>query len=131
MTVDRIRAVRDGRYKLIRNFMPERPYTQFNEYITNSYPTQKIIKELHAAGKLDSVQSRWMAPRKPDVELYDHAADPHEVNNLADDPKHKQARARLTGLLDQWIVDSNDHGRVPESRETIEREEPRAKTAIL
>ena len=27
-TVDRIRAVRDGRYKYIRNFMPERPYTQ-------------------------------------------------------------------------------------------------------
>lgn len=131
MTVDRIRAVRDSRYKLIRNFMPEKPYTQFNDYITKNYPTQRIIKELHAAGKLDAVQAQWMAPRKPDFELYDHAADPHEVNNLAADPKHKQALTRLTGLLDRWIVDSNDHGRTPESRETIEREEPRAKAAIL
>jgi hypothetical protein len=131
MTVDRIRAVRDNRYKLIRNFMPEKPYTQFNEYITKNYPTQRIIKELHAAGRLNEVQAQWMAPRKPDVELYDHTADPHEVKNLAADPKHKQALTRLTGLLDRWIIDSNDHGRTPESRETIEREEPRAKAAIL
>ncbi len=38
-TIDRIRAVRDRRYKYIRNFMPERPYTQPNEYIRTSYPT--------------------------------------------------------------------------------------------
>ena len=127
MTVERIRAVRDGRYKLIRNFMPELPRTQFNEYITNSYPTQKVIKELHAAGKLNSIQADWMAPGKPDVELYDHQSDPHEVKNLAGDKAHQGAQKRLTGLLDQWIVDTNDQGRIPEPRETIEREEPRAK----
>lgn len=126
MTVDRIRAVRDSRYKLIHNFMPDRPYTQFNEYITNNYPTQKVIKELFAAGKLNSVQSQWMAPRKPDLELYDHQADPHEVHNLAADPKQKAALARLNSLLDRWIEGTGDHGRTPESRETIEREEPRA-----
>lgn len=126
MTVERIRAVRDGRYKLIRNFMPELPRTQFNEYITNSYPTQKVIKELHAAGKLNAVQADWMAPRKPDVELYDHQADPHEVMNLAGEKKHQAAQKRLTGLLDRWIAETNDQGRTPESRETIEREEPRA-----
>ena len=38
MTVDRIRAARDSRYKYIRNFMPERPYTQWNEYIEHSIP---------------------------------------------------------------------------------------------
>ena len=64
-TIDRIRAVRDTRYKYIRNFMPERPYTQPNDYIATSYPTQRVIKELHAAGKLNAVQELWMAPRKP------------------------------------------------------------------
>ncbi len=126
MTVERIRAVRDRRYKLIRNFMPEKPYTQFNEYINNSYPTQKVIKELHTAGKLNPVQAQWMAPRKPDVELYDHQADPHEVANLAADPRHQSARTRLTKLLDQWIIETSDQGRTPEPREVIEREEPRA-----
>jgi arylsulfatase A-like enzyme len=126
MTVDRIRAVRDGRYKLIRNFMPDRPYTQFNEYITNNYPTQGVIKELFAAGKLNAVQAQWMAPRKPELELYDHQADPHEVNNLAGDAKHRQSLHRLSAMLDKWIEETGDKGRTPESRETIEREEPRA-----
>jgi len=126
MTVDRIRAVRDGRFKLIRNFMPDRPYTQFNEYITLNYPTQQVIKDLHSAGKLDPVQAQWMAPRKPEFELYDHQADPHEVKNLAADPKHKRDLTRLSGMLERWIEETGDQGRTPESRETIEREEPRA-----
>lgn len=126
MTVDRIRAVRDGRFKLIRNFMPDRPYTQFNEYITKNYPTQQVIKDLHAAGKLDAVQAQWMAPRKPEFELYDHQADPHEVKNLAAEPKYKKDLMRLGAMLDRWIEETGDQGRTPESRETIEREEPRA-----
>ena len=126
MTVDRIRAVRDSRYKLIRNFMPEKPYTQFNDYITKSYPTQKVIKDLHAAGKLNAVQSQWMAPRKPEVELYDHQADPHEVKNLALEPRHKRTVAELSAALDRWIVDTNDQGRTPEPAEVIQREEPKA-----
>jgi arylsulfatase A-like enzyme len=126
MTIDRIRAVRDGRFKLIRNFMPDRPYTQFNEYIRNSYPTQQVIQDLHAAGKLDAVQSQWMALRKPEFELYDHQADPHEVKNLAAEPKHKKDLTRLSVMLDRWIEETGDQGRTPESRETIEREEPRA-----
>jgi len=126
MTVERVRAVRDGRYKLIRNFLPERPRTQFNEYITKQYPTQGVIKELHAAGKLTPLQADWMAARKPEVELYDHQADPHEVVNLAGQVKHAGAQKRLQGLLDRWIIDTNDQGRTLETREVLEREEPRA-----
>jgi arylsulfatase A-like enzyme len=127
MTVDRIRAVRDQRYRLIRNFYPERPYTQFNEYITQNYPTQRVLMEMHSAEKLDATQAQWLAPRRPELELYDHQADPHEVRNLANDPKHKGDLARLSALLDRWIEETRDQGRTPETRETIEREEPRAK----
>jgi arylsulfatase A-like enzyme len=127
MTVERIRAVRDGRHKLIRNFMPDRPRTQYNEYITRQYPTQTVIKELHAAGKLNAVQADWMAPRKPEIELYDHQADPHEVMNLAGQQRHMATQKRLEGLLEKWIEESNDQGRIPESPETIEREEPRSR----
>ena len=122
MTVERIRAVRDSRYKLIRNFMPERPYTQFNEYITNSYPTQKVIKSV----KLNAVQAQWMAPQKPEYELYDHQTDPHEVRNLAGSPQHRAVLRKLSRMLGKWIEETADQGRTPETAETIEREEPRA-----
>ncbi|MBY0374521.1 MAG: sulfatase [Bryobacteraceae bacterium] len=129
MTVDRLRAVRDSRYKLIRNFYPDRPYTQFNEYITKNYPTQRVLQDLHTAGKLNPVQAQWLAPRRPEFELYDHQADPHEVRNLAADPRHQPALRRLSAELDRWITETNDHGRTPEPPEVIEREEPRARPA--
>ncbi len=115
MTLDRIRAVRDRRYKYIRNFMPERPYTQYNEYILKQYPTLTVMKELHAKGKLDSVQSLFMAERKPPVEFYDTQADPHEVNNLANSPEHAAMVRRFASLLDRWIEETADQGAKPEA----------------
>jgi len=70
-TVDRIRSVRDGRYKYIRNFMPEHPYTQPNAYKERAYPALAVMKRLHSEGKLDDAQELFMAPQKPEEELYD------------------------------------------------------------
>jgi arylsulfatase A-like enzyme len=130
MTVDRIRAVRDRRYKYIRNYMPERPYTQWNQYIENSYPTLRILQELHAAGKLNAVQAQFMAPRRPSVEFYDLQTDPHEVRNLAQAPAHQERVARMGRLLDDWIRETRDQGETPEPKEVIEREEPRFTKAL-
>lgn len=126
MTVDRIRAVRDARYKLIHNFHPNRSYSQFNEYIRNSYPALTVIQTLAKEGKLNELQARWVAPTRPEFELYDHQADPHEVRNLAADPAHRKTLERLQKRLAQWIEETADQGRVPESSETIASEEPRA-----
>jgi N-sulfoglucosamine sulfohydrolase len=125
MTVDRIRAVRDARYKLIHNYYPNRSYAQFNEYIKTSYPTLTVLHDLAKQGKLNELQARWVAPTRPEFELYDHQADPHEVHNLANDPVHKKAFDRLNKRLDQWIAETNDQGRTPESRAVLEAEEPR------
>jgi len=70
-TVDRIRCVRDKQFKYIRNFMPERPWTQPNYYKLSSYPMLGLMHRLHNEGKLTPEQDRWFAPRKPDEELYD------------------------------------------------------------
>jgi hypothetical protein len=115
MTTDRIRCVRDRRYKYIRNFMPDRPYTQYNEYIETSYPTLGALKQLHAAGKLDAVQSLFMQPRKPEIEFYDTQSDPHEVNNLAGSPAYRAQVTQFGRLLDRWIAETNDQGRFPEA----------------
>ncbi len=115
MTVDRIRAVRDRRYGYLRNFMPERPYTQWNEYIDKQYPTQRVMKELHAQGKLNATQSLFMQPAKPPVEFYDLQADPHEVNNVANSPKHQALVRRYGQILDRWIDETRDLGGLPET----------------
>ena len=125
MTVDRIRAVRSARYKLIRNFLTDRPYTQFNEYIKNSYPTLTVLHELHAQGKLNDVQQQFMASKRPEIEFYDLEADPYEVNNLAASPKHKKLVAEYDAKLNKWLKDMDDKGAVLESNEVLEREEPR------
>ncbi len=117
MTVDRIRCVRTQQWKYIRNFMPERPYTQHNEYIETNYPTLGVMKELHKNGKLNATQSLFMASRKPDEELYDLTKDPHEVNNLAAVASHQGAKQKLAAHLDRWIAASNDQGRIPEKPE--------------
>ena len=113
-TVDRIRCVRTRRWKLIRNFLPERPYSQKNHYKDTSYPALQVMRQLHAEGRLEGAAAQWMAPARPELELYDLEADPHEVDNLARDERHAPTLERLAGALDAWIESSGDRGRIPE-----------------
>jgi hypothetical protein len=52
----------------------------------------------------------------PDEELYDLTTDPFEVRNLAtsNSPEHQQVLKRLRGVLEKWIEETNDQGRIPE-----------------
>lgn len=111
-TVDRMRAVRTDRYKYIRNFHPKRPYLQPNNY-KDGKPIVQAMRRLHAAGKLDRNQSLIMADTRPEEELYDLAADPEELRNLAGDPAHRATLMKLRGALDRWMVETGDKG--PES----------------
>jgi arylsulfatase A-like enzyme len=110
-TVFRLRTARDARYRYIRNFTPDRPFLQPNEYKEKQYPVWSLLKELHAAGKLTPVQDRLCAPSMPAEELYDLEADPHEIENLAGSPRHAETLTRLRAALEQWIGESGDRGR--------------------
>lgn len=120
-TDDRIRAVRDRRYKYVRNFRPELPYAQRVAY-GELMPTLQAWRRLNAAGELTGPQKLFFAPTKPPEELYDVEADPHEVNNLAASkgPEHQKALKELRAALDRWVGETNDLGAVPE-RELIQR----------
>jgi len=124
-TVFRIRTVRDGRYRYIRNYMPERPFLQINRYKEYSYPMIPLIRRLGAEGKLNAVQSRLLADRRPAEELYDLASDPHETDNLAESQEHAAVLARLRQALDEWIRNSGDLGREPEPPEIAAKWEKR------
>ena len=51
-TDDRIRCIRTHRYKLIRNYHPERPYRQFNGYKKQQYPLWTLMPLLDAKGEV-------------------------------------------------------------------------------
>lgn len=114
-TVFRFRTVRDARYRYIRNFTPERPFLQTNEYKEKAYPVWNLLKELNTAGKLTPAQAALCAPSMAAEELYDLESDPHEIRNLATSPEHQATLKRLRRVLEKWISDSKDQGRELES----------------
>lgn len=113
-TYDRIRSVRDTRFRYIRNFHPELPYAQRIAYM-EEMPTMQVWRKWNAEGRLNPPQKLFFAPTKPSEELYDTQADPHEVVNLADNPEHKMKLEELRAELDRWMKDTGDLGATPEA----------------
>jgi len=115
-TVDKMRAVRDKKYKYIKNYMPERPYMQANNYKETQYPMWNLLKDLNAQGKLTPAQALFVAPSKPAEELYDIENDPYELNNLAASPQYQKTITNMRGILDNWIKKTGDKGQYPEEK---------------
>jgi uncharacterized sulfatase len=111
---DIIRMVRDKRFKYIRNYEPLKSYYQYMN-TPEKGATMKEMRTLFNAGKLDGIPARYFAPSKPVEELYDTDADPHEVNNLAGDPKYKAELERMRQAQQIWSAETGDVGLVPES----------------
>ncbi|MSU58591.1 MAG: sulfatase [Pedosphaera sp.] len=120
-TVFRFRTVRDERYRYIRNFTPERPFLQPNEYKARQYPVWNLLKKLHADGKLTPAQEFLCAPTMPEEELYDCEADPFEIHNLANAPEHQAELKRLRRVLEKWIAGTHDQGATLELPELAAR----------
>lgn len=112
--IDRIRCVRTERFKYIRNFMPEIPYTTFSGYKKLQYPATTLMALMHSQSQLTPEQTLFMAAKRPAEELYDLKNDPHELHNLASDPSQSETLKKLRRLLEQWIKTSKDLGRFPE-----------------
>lgn len=106
---DLVRAVRDTRYKYIRNYRTEKPYALWMAF-ANVMPTMQELFRLHADGALTGPQTLWMRSRRPVHELYDTADDPYEVRNLAYNPTYNDELLRLQQALDSWIATSGDWG---------------------
>lgn len=112
-TVDRLRAVRHGKYKYIRNF---------NTDISNALPVKyrmqmpmmRQLKKRYEAGTLDENAAKWFDTPKPEEELYNVENDPYELTNLAGQEDFKNTLEHLRGALDKWMVETNDLGRYPE-----------------
>ena len=114
-TVDRIRSVRTERFKYIRNFLPERPHLQPNRYKDGKRIVQRL-RELHEAGQLDPLaESLLFSPSRAPEELYDLESDQREIRNLAADTAYTSVLTDLRQRLDDWVDETGDCGREPES----------------
>ena len=117
---DVIRSVRDKRFRYIRNYEPLRTYYQYMN-TPEKGATMQEIRRVDAEGKLPPAAALFMAGQKTVEELYDLQNDPHEINNLAGDPKYQTRLATMRGVHLQWVQDTKDLGLIPES-EIMQRE---------
>ncbi|WP_345319597.1 sulfatase [Novipirellula rosea] len=101
-THDAMRSIRSKDFKLILNLMPERAYCQFSFYKEGAYPPLAELNILNLEGKLTPEQAAFLSPSKPPVELFDLRGDPHEVHNIADDPKYAEVKSELLAELNRW-----------------------------
>ncbi|MCX6899458.1 MAG: sulfatase [Verrucomicrobia bacterium] len=118
-TVQRIRSVRDARWRYIRNFTPGPTFASLNRYKEKCFLVIPLMRELQAQGKLTGPPADLMTMRGPGEELYDIDADPFEIHNLVNSaqPAHREALLRLRAALDKWIVETGDRGEFPEPPE--------------
>ena len=88
------RMISDGKFKLILNY---NSIDQYKKYLGENDFINKFI-ELGAKAY----------PYKPHEELYDLKTDPHETNNLANKPDHKELKQKLTNELKEWMKGQSD-----------------------
>lgn len=110
---ERKRAVRDKRFKYIRNYRPDLPYIGFIPYRDRLLMMQEILA-MDQDGRLGADQWQFSAKTKPLEELYDTQTDPYEIRNLAADPRYLDKLAELRGAHEDFIRRFGDLGEMTE-----------------
>ena len=110
---DAIRAVRDDRFKYIRNYRPEQGYYLPVEY-RERIPAMQELLRLRNEGNLDSIQALWFRDHKDPEELYDCLTDPYELQNLAQNPDYSEKMEELRAEMDRWLKEIGDVPNLPE-----------------
>jgi uncharacterized sulfatase len=107
------RSVSDGKYQYIRNFENDKPRMQWSNY-SEKTPIRKELRRLHTSGELDSLTGWLMLDTKPVEEFYDIEVDPHQMNNLANDPDFQERLKKMKSVLFDWMIMNRDLSLIPE-----------------
>ena len=100
------RMVRFGNFLYIRNNFPNQPNLCYES--DDHYPAGAELWKAHAAGKTNPNQHQIFANYGPPEELFQVNEDPHQLSNLADDPKHAKALKQARVLLTEWTQQTGD-----------------------
>ena len=109
---DRIRAIQDKRFKLIRSFYLDKSHHLDVHYRKNMPMMQKLLK-LHVDEQLNQDQQKWFG-LKEEYEFYDLQTDPYEMKNQIHNPDYQDRIQLLKVELEKWMLNTNDLGAVPE-----------------
>lgn len=118
-TLQRIRSVHDDRFHYIRTISTGPTFASLNRYKEKCFPIMPVMRDLHRKGQLTGAPLALMERTGPCEELYDTAADPHEIHDLSADPDHRETLNRMRAALSTWIVETGDKGEFPEAAEVI------------
>lgn len=110
---DMSRAVRDNKYRYIRNYMPYRVYGQYLEYLWRA-PSVVSWEKAFEAGRCNQVQSIFWNTKSAE-ELYDTENDPWEINNLAANIQYHDVLVRMRKANREWMLKIKDTGFIPEA----------------
>ena len=104
-----MRAATDGRYKMIRSYIPYRQFGLRN-YYQWGMPSNKAWDRYILSG--ENTNDAWALPFQAHAAemLFDLENDPGEINDLSQDPKHAKTLARLSKALDQHMKETSDIG---------------------
>jgi N-sulfoglucosamine sulfohydrolase len=100
---DKVRSVRDARYRYVRNLAPgvdeagRVAYQEVGE-------TMQELRRFQTEGRLTPVQALYFNPNRAQEELYDTETDPWEVRNIAGDPANAAKLAELRAECDAWLA---------------------------
>jgi N-sulfoglucosamine sulfohydrolase len=103
---DRSRAVRNERYKYIRNEYADLPLTPPAD-VVRSATYVELMRLLEKDGLSPEQQIHFRTPR-PAEELYDLRLDPHELKNLAADERYAPLLKAMRAALADWEGKTED-----------------------
>ena len=103
---DHSRAVRGPRFKYIRNHYNDLAPTPPADAVRGV--TYRTLVRMRDGGALPGACGQLFWNPRPEEELYDCDADPHELNNLADDVEHLSTLEEMRAALKRWERETGD-----------------------